>query len=141
MTVFCETLTRNLWISHFWGYQKLKLTVVFIEPWSIRLRRRPSASTSIETPGFNETTLSFNFRTPKNVKPQISCQSFTETVIKKKGGFLLKPNFSFTTQSSKSEKNQLDPNGITIALPFGNQPLPAVKTWFTIEKLQIEIVE
>ena len=65
MMVFRETLTRNLWISRFWGYQKLKTKVVFIETRGIRFRRRPSAATSIETPGFNETTLVSIFEPPK----------------------------------------------------------------------------
>ena len=88
---FSKTLARNLPISQFCGYLKLKTKGRF--HWNqgystekealtrgIRLRRRPSASSSFEIPGFGlllsrnpwfQTTFSFYFWTPKIVKLQI----------------------------------------------------------------------
>ena len=57
-------VSRNRWF-HVFVVQKLKTKVVFIETRGIRLRLRPSAATSIETPGFNETTLVSIFEPPK----------------------------------------------------------------------------
>ena len=102
----------------FGGIKNWNSKVVFIETRGIRLRQRPSASTSIETPGFNETTFGFNFWTPKNVKPHISCQRFTETVIKKKKwGFLLKPRTSILA-SLLSFKHLYDPLSLKCKLMF-----------------------
>ena len=77
----------------FGGIRNRKLKVDFIETKGIQLRRRPSASSSVETLGFNETTFSFNFWTPKNRETADLLLKFhwNRKKKKKKGGFPFKP--------------------------------------------------
>ena len=82
----------------FGGIRNWKLKVDFIETKGIQLRRRPSASSSVETLGFNETTFSFNFWTPKKSwNRRLTVKVSLNTVIKKLKKyvrFYLKSRFS-----------------------------------------------